>query len=138
MGCVFAAALFVPALAAAEFPRWADTASVVTDAASITMGASDPSVLLARRTQMDPVRVFVEVPEADAALVRPKAKADVSVPAMRGRTGSRRALDCVAESDYWLAICMACRGGESVTEIPDGSENYAPIFRGLTAVEPER
>jgi multidrug efflux pump subunit AcrA (membrane-fusion protein) len=36
-------------------------------------------------TQMDPVRVFVEVPEADAALVRPKAKADVSVPALRGR-----------------------------------------------------
>jgi RND family efflux transporter MFP subunit len=37
-------------------------------------------------TQMDPVRVFVEVPEADAALVRPGAKAAVTVPALRGRT----------------------------------------------------
>ena len=36
-------------------------------------------------TRLDPVRVFAEVPEADAALVGPGAKAEVSVQALRGR-----------------------------------------------------
>jgi multidrug efflux pump subunit AcrA (membrane-fusion protein) len=36
-------------------------------------------------TQADPVRVFVEVPEADAAWVTNGAKADVRVQALRGR-----------------------------------------------------
>ncbi len=37
-------------------------------------------------TRLDPVRVFVEVPELDAALVRPGAKAEVRVQALRGRS----------------------------------------------------
>jgi HlyD family secretion protein len=37
-------------------------------------------------TQADPVRVFVDVPEADAAWVKNDAKADVRVQALRGRT----------------------------------------------------
>jgi multidrug efflux pump subunit AcrA (membrane-fusion protein) len=36
-------------------------------------------------TKLDPVRVFAEVPEADAALVGPGAKAEVTVQALRGR-----------------------------------------------------
>ncbi|HEY1375891.1 MAG TPA: efflux RND transporter periplasmic adaptor subunit, partial [Gemmataceae bacterium] len=36
-------------------------------------------------TQSDPVRVFVDVPEADAAWVTDGAKADVKVQALRGR-----------------------------------------------------
>jgi multidrug efflux pump subunit AcrA (membrane-fusion protein) len=36
-------------------------------------------------TKLDPVRVFAEVPEADAALIGPGAKAEVTVQALRGR-----------------------------------------------------
>jgi multidrug efflux pump subunit AcrA (membrane-fusion protein) len=36
-------------------------------------------------TQADPVRVFVDVPEADAAFVRPGAAVEVRVQALRGR-----------------------------------------------------
>jgi HlyD family secretion protein len=35
-------------------------------------------------TRMDPVRIFVDVPEADAALIRDKAEAKVRVQALRG------------------------------------------------------
>jgi hypothetical protein len=84
-------------------------------------------------SRLDPVRVVVEVPEADAALVRDGAEVSLSIPALR-----IGALKAAVSRTSW-ALAPGARTLRTEVDLPNKDGRYRPgtyVYARLTAEQP--